>query len=354
MNSGLFFKDKPIFGLDIGRGSLKVMQLDTRGKTPKVVGFGLATFDPTAMRDGIIVKPEAIAKAANDLFRHHLVGDITTHRVAVAVPIARSFTRAISLPKLARKELVEAIELEIEEYLPEAKEALCMDFASFKESSDKTEVLAVAVTRKIVDSYLLLGRMLGLETVLVRTTIDGAARMFGEDEQSNIPTLLIDFGSLSADISVYDSKTPVVTGIAPGGGDIFTDLIAKKLNINHQEAHIIKTKYGLNVSKKQKQIVEALQPTLAQVVREMRRMIRYYEERYGTERKISQVIAMGGGANMPGLTDYLTSELRLAARSCDPWLYFNANHLQPPNRAERSLYTTVAGLALIKPKDIFV
>lgn len=347
-----FFEDKPLFGLDIGHGSIKVMQLDTTRKRPELVGFGHVGFEPGALQEGVIINPEALAKAAQELFTHHLVGDITTKRVALAVPVARSFTRAISLPKMNKKDLDEAVRLEIEEYTPLPLDQLYLDYDVVKTTGDNLELFVVAVPRKIIDSYMLFARMVGLEPVLLQTTLDGTARMFSQDKQSDVPSVLVDFGSLSSDISVFD-KGLIVTGIAPGGGDVFTDLISKKLGVNHSEAHLIKTKYGINLSKKQKEIIAAVEPTLNQVVKEIRRMVRYYEERYGTERKITQVITMGGGANMPGLTEHLTNSLRLAARSCDPWLFVEANRLQPPNHTERLLYATVAGLALIQPKEVF-
>ena len=122
-----FFKDKPIFGLDIGHGSLKVMQLGG-GKKPGVVGFGHTMFDHHAIKDGIVVAPEVIAKAADELFTHHLVGDITTKRVAIAIPSARCFTRGISLPKLGKKELADAVRLEAEEYIPVPIDDLYLDY----------------------------------------------------------------------------------------------------------------------------------------------------------------------------------------------------------------------------------
>jgi type IV pilus assembly protein PilM len=353
MNSTYFFKDKPVFGLDVGHGSLKVMQISHSGKKPHVVGFGHTSFDPRAVKEGVIVDPETVAKAALDMFRHHLIGDITTKRVAIAVPASRSFTRGISLPKLSDKELNAAIHMEAEEYIPVSIDDLYLDYTKVRETADKDEMFAVAVPKKIIDSYLILTRMLGLETVLIEPSIAAGGRLFGRDKQSDVPTVVIDFGSQTADISVLDGEI-IVTGTVAGGGDIFSDLIAKKLNISHQEAHIIKTKYGMAYSKKQKPIVEVLTPTLAQIVKEIRRMIRYYEERYGNERKITQLVAMGGGANMPGLTEYFTNELRLATRACDPWAYVSPNHLQPPNVLERSIYTTVAGLSLIDPRRIFV
>lgn len=352
MNNVVFYQDKPVFGLDIGFSSLKVMQTSMQNKRQLVMGYGVAGFDPTAFKDGVIVNPEIIAKVANDLFGKHLVGEITTRRVAVAVPAARTFTRTITLPKLSTKDLAEAIRLETEQYVPVPIEELYVDYAVVNKMEKEQEILAVAVPKKIVDSYLQLTSLLGLEVVAVETTIDSASRLFVQAERSDVPTVLIDFGSLSSDITIYD-KAIVVTGTVPGGGDSFTGAIASKLGVTKEEAHVIKTKYGLGVSKKQKEISDGLDPILAQMLKEIRRMIRYYEERSTTQRKIGQVVTMGGGANMPGLSEHMTNLLRLPVRMCDPWQHIEFGGLQPPHTVERSMYVTVSGLALMNPREVY-
>src|SRR4029079_4939369 len=119
------------------------------------------------------------------------------------------------------------------------------------------------------------------------------------------------------------------------------------------EANTMKTKYGLGVSKKQDEIREALKTQLDSLVKEIRRVVRYYEERTEGKSTIGQIITMGGGANMPGLVDYLTDNLRIPTRMCNFWGEFSLNQLQPPHEAERSLYVTAAGAAIIKPEEIW-
>jgi type IV pilus assembly protein PilM len=347
-----FYQDKPVFGLDIGFSSLKVMQIDSQGKKQVVTGYGVASFDPGAIVDGVITDHEAIAKVAHQLFSKDLIGDINTRRVVVAVPAARTFTRTVTLPKLKYKDLAEAIRLETEQYVPVPIDELYVDFTNIRKSEKDQEILVVAVPKKIVDSHMQLMNMLGLEVVAVDTTIGSATRLFMQAEQSDVPTVLIDLGSLSSDITIYDNAL-IVTGTAPGGGDSFTEAIAGKLKVTPQEAHVIKTKYGLGLSKKQKEITEGLAPILDQMVKEIRRMIRYYEERSNTQRKIGQVVTMGGGANMPGLSEHMTNLLRLPVRMCDPWQHMDFKHLQPPNKIEKSMYVTVCGLALTNSKEIF-
>lgn len=348
-----FFKDKPLFGFDVGHGSLKVMQIDTANKHPRLIGYGTATFNADAIKDGVVIDHEPIAKAAHKLFSSGLIGDITTHRAVVAIPSYRTFSRLISLPLLSGNELREAVNLEAEQYIPVPLDDLYLNYNIIKRDAEKLDLFAVAVPKNIVDSHLQLMRILGLETVGVATTIDAGGQLFLQDKQSDVPAVLVDFGSLSADITIFD-KHMLFSGTVPGGGEVFTNRIRETFGVTQAEAHIIKTKYGLSASKKQKQIVEALDPVLSQLAQEIRRMIRYYEDRYGSERKISQVITLGGGANMPGLSDYMTANLRLAVRACDPWEYCNTQGLQPPSGVDKPMYATVMGLSFIKPGELFV
>jgi type IV pilus assembly protein PilM len=353
MNNTYFYRDKPIFGLDIGYSSLKVMQIDgSVGKKQVVSGYGVTGFDPGIIVDGVITNPEALAQAMMNLFEKNLIGTISTKRVCVSIPAGRTFTRTLTLPQIDQKDLAEAVRLETERYVPVPIDDLYLDYSVISKTDKGVELLGVAVPKRVVDSYVDLLNILGLDPVALETTIGASSRLFVQAEQSDVPTVLIDFGSLSADITVHD-KGLVVTGTVPCGGDNFSQAIAKALNVTPQEAHIIKTKYGLGVSKKQKEITAALEPVLEEMLKEVRRVIRYYEERSGTERKINQVVTMGGGANMPGLSSYMTNQLRLAVRMCDPWQHLDFTGLQPPNNVEKSMYITVAGLSLTQPKEVF-
>lgn len=349
--SSYFYRDKPIFGLDIGFSSMKVMQIDTTDK-PVITGYGVGSFDANAIKDGVIVDFESIAKSADELFKAKITGEITTRRVAFTVPASRTFSRAIKLPKLDDKELAEAVRTEAEQYIPATLDDLYMDYDVINRNDKDIELFAVAIPKRIIDSYFSLAKILGLEAVAMESTIGAAARLFLKTNAHDIPTVLIDFGSVSTDITIFD-KTLIVTGTVPGGGDIFSDKISQALGVTKAEADIIKIKYGLDVSKKQAEIVASLKPFLDQLLKEISRMIRYYEERYGSERKLAQVVTMGGGANMPGLNDYLTNKLRLPVQTSDPWQHISHSKFDPPNIVERSMYVTVSGVALINSKEVF-
>lgn len=352
-----FFSDKPVFGLDIGRSSIKVMQLEHSAKVPEIVGYGATDFDVRALEEGVIVKPEAIAEAMHDLFKNRLQGEITTRRAAMALPGYRTFTRSIQLPKLGPDELNEAVQLEVEQYVPMPLQDLYLDYVRTGETTDNQYVFVVAVPKKIVDSYLYLATHLGIEPILIEPTMTAGARFFARDKHSDMASVIIDFGSLTATISVFD-KTILATSTVSAGGLVFTEAIRNELGISQDEAGDIKTKYGLDVSKYQKQVSTALEPSLDKIVTEIRRMLRYYEDHFGNgtgSGGIGQIVTLGGGANMPGLSDYLTNALKVPVRTHEhPWAVFRYPHdLVLPEEADRLMYATVAGLSLLEPKEAF-
>lgn len=350
----LFYKDKPIFGLDVGFNTIKVMQVARDGKRNVVTGYGVAQFDEKAIHEGVIIDYEALGKAANELFDKQIIGTVTTRRVAATIPAAKAYSRVMTVPsKLNKKDLDDAVKIEAEQYIPMSLDEMYLDYMTSPGQGDEQDVLVVAVPKRIVDSYMRFFELIGLEVCALETTISAASRIIAEAENSNdVPTILIDLGSLSVDLTVFD-KILIVNGTIPGGGDNFSSRIAEKLNISKAEANTMKTKYGLGVSKKQPEIREALKPQLESLIKEIRRVVRYYEERTEGKSTIGQIITMGGGANMPGLVDYLTDNLRIPTRMCNFWGSFELNKLQPPHEAERTLYVTAAGAAIIKPEEIW-
>lgn len=353
MSSSIYFyKDRPLFGLDIGFSSIKVMQVAKHNKSYDVLGYGIAHYEDDWIQKGEIVNYEGVADVTKKLFASSLTGKITTRRVAFSVPAAYTFSRIITLPKeIAEKDTAGAVLTEIEQYLPSPLSDLYTDYSIVDSFTGERRVLAVAVSRKIIDSYMKLADILGLEVIAMEPTTGASNRLFSYTDEHNVPSVLIDFGANATDITIFDNNL-VVTGTISGGGQHYTNAIKEALNVTDQEAHTIKTKFGLNRSKKQTEIKAALKPYTEDLVKEIKRMIRYYEERVNDQRKkIGQVVTMGGGSNIPGLTDHLTEMLRLPVRNCDPWATIRFGDVAPPTPGEQSLYITAAGLSLIDPKE---
>lgn len=349
-----FYRDEASFGLDIGHSSLKVMQLQTtKGKAPKIVGYGYNNYPPGSIANGVIIKPEAIAKSLHELIGGHLIGSISSNKVACSLPTAHTFSRPMRLPAMDENDITEAIHLEAEHYIPIPLASLYIDYEISRRTPESLEILMVAAPRNMVDSYVQLLRSLELDPVALEPAINASSRLFKlTDPSHNQPSLLIDFGSVASDIAVFD-QTMFVNSTIAAGGDTMTGLISRSLGIDLAQASEIKSKYGISYSEKQHQIVRAIQPMMDTLLREVRKIMRYYDERAGKGgRKIVQIITIGGGANMPGLTQYLSAQLQLPARLLDPWRKLDFGVLPMPAPIDQSMYTTVAGEAILNSKEV--
>ncbi len=349
----LFYHDKPVFGFDIGRSSIKILQITPANKEAIVTGYGTISFDAAAIKNGVIVDPEAIIKAGYELIEHQLVGKLTTNNVAISMPNAYSFSRVLTLPKMEPSDLVGAIELEAGQSIPLPLELLYYDYEVTRElNNDNQEVQLTACPREIVDSYMTVFDALGLEVASVESNISSVTRMVLHAESHDVTTLIIDFGSMACDLSIYCGGTIRVTSTVDCSGDAITELIAKKLNLTIDQAHSIKIRYGLEKSKKQADILDAVSPELNKLISEIRKVMRYFSEHNPTDQPIGQIIVLGGGANLPGLGGYITDKTRVPSRLCAPWNNLSFGHLQPPHELETTLYTTAGGLSLVDAKEL--
>jgi type IV pilus assembly protein PilM len=349
----LFYKDKPVFGFDIGRSSLKVMQIDSSNKKGRIVGYGTTTFDSSAIKQGVIVDHETIVKAAYDLLTKDMVGSITSKRVAVSLPNEFSFSRVLNLPKMNGKDLAAAVQAEVDQSIPLNSDELYYDYSVASTLKDGSiEVQIIATPRAIVDSYTGMFDALGLEFALVESNITAMTRIVINSEAHDVNTLIVDIGSTACDISIYDGSAIRATGTVDCSSERLTQNIADALGISLQQAHSIKTRYGLEVSKKQEKIVKAAETELNKLISEIRKVMRYFTDRDSSSGPIGQIIILGGGANLPGLASYITNKTRVATRLCAPWNNLTFGKLQPPHELESTLYTTAGGLALVTPEDL--
>lgn len=183
--------------------------------------------------------------------------------------------------------------------------------------------------------------------------MNAVARVLEATEEGHLSTLVVDIGAASTDIAVLDKGVIRVTGSVGIGGNTFTLDIAKKLNIPLENAHQYKVLNGLSAGSKQAKITSALEPSLKRIASEIRKVIRYYNERLSIDRKIEQVLVVGGGANMPGIGEFFTNELIMPARVAMPWQKLDFGNLQQPNKQFRPRYIAVAGLANVTPDRVW-
>jgi type IV pilus assembly protein PilM len=346
----LFFQDKPITGLDIGQTGAKIMAIDT--KSWCILGYGGRDMEPAMIRESIESGNDYLANQLKELVNSHLHGRLPSNHVVVSAPTGRTYSRTITLPASAEKNLSEAVQLEAEQYIPVAVSELNIDYEVVERSGDTVTALMSAVPKKLVDALVTSCDKAGLRVVMVEPGLNAISHLVAATEQGHLPTVIIDIGAVNTNIAMFDS-TIRVTGAVPIGGNHFTLEIAKSMHILLDEAHTYKVKDGLQPGPKQDTIREALAPPLNKIIAEINKVVRYYAERLGNKKKIEQVVIVGGGSNVPGLGDFFTNELTMASRVANPWQMIRFAGLPEPTDQFRPRFITAAGLAMVNPQEIW-
>jgi type IV pilus assembly protein PilM len=348
----LFYSKKPLFGFDLGHGSIKIVQLDYAGKKPRLQAYGTTSFDPKAIKEGVVIDSDIISRAANSLLSDHMAGSVNTHRIAASLPVLHSFSKIINLPLMDDKDVREAVRTEAGQYIPIPINDLYLDYQLVEKNSDSQDFLIAAASKKVVDSYIELFNRLGLELVCLEPSILSVTRVVQHSQKYDLPTLVIDCGSITTDLIIYNKSSVRVTGTIKFGGEELTKSIMTKMNLSYEEAAKMKRTYGVDPGEKQPDMVSALAQNLQFLASEIKKISRYYEERDKNKGvKIDQVVILGGGANLPGLATYMTSELRIPTKLADIWQNIDITNTRKPDTAETSMYATAAGLASIQPEE---
>lgn len=346
----LFYKDTALIGLDINTTEIKVMSIDA--KKWLVRGYGAIDVDAVKMKKVFEKGDPYLEQQLKTLFSEKIIGELGGEQVTISLPTSKTYARAFTVPIAAAKNLQEAVELEVGQYIPIPLSLLYVDYEILDRTKDSVTVTMSAVPQIMVDNVLSAVSAVGLTANLVEPGINSIARLLRTTENGSLPTLIVDIGPANTDIAVLDGSIRV-TGGTTVGGNTFTLDIAKKLGVALENAHQLKVLNGLNPGPRQKKITSAVDPSLQRITSETRRVIRYYNERISSDKKLEQLLIVGGGSNMPGIGEYFTNDLLMPARVASPWQKLDFGTLTEPAKQFRSRYITVAGLASLTQSEVW-
>ena len=344
-----FFKTKTVVGLSIGISELALMAFDNSRKKTRIVGYSSLKLDP-AKAIASFEQPDSYLNEQFLSLKNQVVGKIDSNYAFVTIPTANTFSRTLQLPTSVKKDLDNAIDLEIEQYIPIPRQMLVASHEIIRQDNDTLDISFSAAPIEIINRTLDLSRLIGLEPISIEPSMNSIARLLINAENGSLVTLIIDIESNHTDLAILDQVVRVSSSIEIGG-DNFTTAISQALHISVEKANQLKLLSGLSKSPYQEAISKALQPSLRQITDEIRKIIRYNRDRLNGQ-NVEQVLVVGLGSNLAGLSDFFINELRLPVRLANPWRDFDFGKLIHPSRAALATYLPAAGTAWLKAKEV--
>ncbi|KPJ56064.1 hypothetical protein AMJ49_05825 [Parcubacteria bacterium DG_74_2] len=359
------------FGIDISDLSLKLIKLKKKGDDLSLSSFGYASIKPGIIKEGKIKNEIGLVKIIRKAIRNVEGEKIKTNYVIASLPEEKAFLQVIKMPKVEKEEIESAIRFEAENYIPVPLHKVYLDFQIIPPLNQKQsylEVLLAAMPKEIVDSYVSCFRKAGLKIKALEVDSIAVTRALIKQGKSSEPVLLIDLGADRTSFIIFKDNSLRFTSSVPVSCQKFTEAVSRVLKVDIKKAERLKIKYGLmgpekihlkgkrNKERFKKEIIweerifEALIPVLTDLVEQTKSYLDYYQSHESSnhlskKRKgVEKIILSGGGANLKGLSNFLSLELKVLTQSGNPWLNISKEIELP---LEESLkYTTAIGLAL--------
>jgi type IV pilus assembly protein PilM len=277
----------------------------------------------------------------------HKEARISGKDIAIALPEALVFTRVVTFPLLTDQEISSAIKWEAEQYIPIPIDEAIIQYQIVSRNEKATpptvQVLLIAAPRTLVEKYVKVCQMAGLNVARVETELLALTRALAPIDKTS---MLIDFGAKSTDIAITNNGLLSFSRSISTAGEAFTRAVAQNLNIEYKQAEEYKKTYGLSGGELEGKIKGALDPVFSIIGDEIKKAIYYYQ----TEEKGSaptSIVLSGGTSGMPEAISYLTKQMNIEIVVGNPFAKVNVDSEVAKSLAPYApLYSIAVGVAL--------
>lgn len=157
----------------------------------------------------------------------------------------------------------------------------------------------------------------GLELIALETETMATARSITFNRPGSDSVLVIDFGANGTDLSVIKGKFPIFSQSLGTGSDELTKAISAEFGLQYSQAEQYKRAYGLVPDQADGKIAAALAPVMQIIINEINKTLNYFRAHL-QESTPKQIYVVGDGAKLPGLAQYLSTNLGIQAEVTDP------------------------------------
>jgi type IV pilus assembly protein PilM len=343
-------KQRSVIGLDIGSSSVKVVEIEVRNGEPRLVRFAQAPLLPEAIVDSEIIDRQAVIEAIQNLFERE---GIKTKDVTTAVSGRAVIVKKIWMDRLDQEDARSAVQWEAEQHIPYDINEVTLDFQILKSepSAKQMEVLLVAAKKDMVLGHADLVREAGLnpEIIDVDSFALQNAVLANYDFSDHEVAALVNVGSEKTNLNIVRAGIPLYTKDVPIGAGSLVEALKRKFALGEEEAQAILSGTA-PVSDAEIDVQENVREVFEDLASAVERASAFLKSS-GEADQVTRILLAGGGANLPGLSEFLAGRQQVRVEVVNPMarLEIDSERLDVRAWAEQApLYSVSVGLALRK------
>lgn len=314
-------KKSNLVGLDIGSKAIKAAEIADTKSGQSLSRFGMVDLPHGVIEEGMIKDPQAAADAIKDLYKTYGIRD---QNVAVSVGGYSVIVKKIPVQSMTEDQLQETIQFEAEQYIPFDINDVNLDFQILGENEsnpNQMNVLLVAAKKEMVDDYIQLIQLAGLNPCVIDVDAFALQNIFEANYESDDETVaLIDIGASKTSLNILKGAASVFMRDVSLGCNQINVKIVSLIDCSLEEAEQIKQSEQSD-SISQDDLREIISSAVSDWCSEIRRAMDFF---YSTEpeEQIKRIILSGGGANIQEFRELLAAETSAEVEIIDPFKQF--------------------------------
>jgi type IV pilus assembly protein PilM len=321
-------KKNQLIGLDIGSRAVKLVEIDHSKRGRILKNFGIIGLPRDAIVEGTIKEMEIVSSAIKTLCRNL---KIKNSDVATSISGYSVIVKKIVISDRNESELENTIQSEAEQYIPFDINDVNLDYDILsvgdqtgqdkeggKEKPHQMEVMLVAAKKEIVEDYVSLLQLSGLNPAVV--DVDAFALQNAFEVSASEPEgcyALVNVGAEELGINAIKNGASIFSRDSSYGGNQITDAIMSEFDVDFEEAEKIKLG-GKKLENGKTALEEIFTSVLSEWAQEIKRALDFLATTY-PEETIEKILLSGGSSRVPGFSKYLEMETNLPVEELNPF-----------------------------------
>jgi type IV pilus assembly protein PilM len=316
---GLFSRNKPLIGLDIGSNSIKAVELTKSRKGYELTGFASEVLEPDSVVDGAIMNSRAVGEAIKRVL---FIGKFKQNGISAGVSGHSVIVKRIVVPGATNAEVDASIQFDAEQHIPFQIAEVNLDYqviGPVGTGDPEMEVLLVVAKKDKIQNHTNVIKSVGRNADVVDIDAFALQNAFEVNYtvDSSATIALLNIGASLMNINITKGGMPLFIRDVSVGGNQYTDILQKELQLSFQEAEDLKL--GKTGGDSEAEMVQPLLESVTDMlVMEVQKTFDFFRETYPRE-TISQVLISGGTSRIAGLAQRIQETFGYPTQALDPF-----------------------------------
>ena len=311
---GLFGRSKTSVGLDIGSGSVKMIEMDHSGDQPEVRRVAVRPLLADAIVEGEVMDPALVAETVRNLWSDL---DLKGKDVVTAIGGHDVIVKKITMDRMAEEDAREVIRWEAEQHVPFDIQSVVLDFQILDPAGTdaQMEVLLVAAKRELVDMKVALLQESGLSARVIDVdsfALHNALEHNHPEAMQGI-VALVNVGHEMTNVNILEDGVPILTRDIPFGTRRIREDLQREQGLTAEDAEEIVQ--GRQQFHEFRRYVDAGGEEVAVGVE---RAAAFLMTQAAGE-ALGRIFLSGGGARVPGLPEAIAERMGVEVHLVNPF-----------------------------------